>query len=319
MNNGFITLHRKLTNHWIWKDKPFTKGQAWIDMLMQCNHSLGEILYGNEVIKCKRGESINSLDTWADRWGWNKSKVRRFLDLLKKENMIELKPTHKTTHLSIINYDTYQTQQNAGETQVKHKRNAGETHSTLNNNNNNNNNNNDNNDKEMPTSDEVRSLFTGYLAILNITNIDQEKLNAQIRMFVRYYIGDGDEKGKWQKQRTKFNPKSCVKNWIDKNINAYKSYETKKDTKEDKDLKNMSDVYNLIIEKYPDVLIGRIMNYYKWKDQLGMFDGWDINKIYNHLLKQASYSENQKQPFKKPHKENELDKIIGDFANGNLS
>lgn len=170
--------------------------------------------------------------------------------------------------------------------------------------------------KEIPTSDEVRSLFIGYLAILNITDIDEEKLNAQIRMFIRYYIGDGEEKGKWQKQRTKFNPKSCVKNWIDKNINAYKSFANSK--KEEQEPKNFSDIYTMIQEKYPNVLIGKIMNYYQWKDQLGMFDGWNIGKIYNHLLKQASYSENQKQPYKKPQKENELSKIIGDFADAKL-
>ncbi|MBD3180753.1 hypothetical protein GF312_00575 [Candidatus Poribacteria bacterium] len=129
---GWIRLHRSLTDHWIWKDKPFTKGQAWIDILLECNHREGKFNQKGVLMICKRGESLNSLDTWAWRWGWNKSKVRRFLKLLQKDNMIELKSETITTRLTICNYDKWQTDRHADETEMKRKRNASETQVTPN-------------------------------------------------------------------------------------------------------------------------------------------------------------------------------------------
>ena len=45
-----------------------------------------------------------------------------------------MKPDKITTHLTVLNYDTYQPQRNTSETQVKHKRNTSETQVNLNNN-----------------------------------------------------------------------------------------------------------------------------------------------------------------------------------------
>ena len=76
----------------------------------------------------------------------------------------------------------------------------------------------------LPTSDEVRSLFIGYLSNLNITDINEERTDGQIRAFIRHYIGDSDVKGVWVTAKKKFIPKSCVKNWIDKNPGIYRNY-----------------------------------------------------------------------------------------------
>ena len=44
---GWVSVHRQIQNHWLWTDKPFSKGQAWIDMLMLANHVDNKILLGN--------------------------------------------------------------------------------------------------------------------------------------------------------------------------------------------------------------------------------------------------------------------------------
>lgn len=130
---GWIKLYRSINKHWIWQDKPFTKGQAWIDMILECNHSDHKVNIGNELIRCNRGESLYSLDTWAKRWGWHKSRVRRFLELLKKDSMIDLKSEHNTTHLIILNYNTYQGSRNTNRTPIERSRNTSETLPTPNN------------------------------------------------------------------------------------------------------------------------------------------------------------------------------------------
>lgn len=136
--SGWISLHRKIQDHWLFPTtRQFTDFEAWIDILMEVNHDENKCNIGSQLYYIKAGESLKSLDTWSKRWNWNKSKTRRFLNLLQKDNMIELKNETKTTRLTVCNYDSYQKNGNANETQVKRKRNASETHLTPNNNDNN--------------------------------------------------------------------------------------------------------------------------------------------------------------------------------------
>ena len=124
---GWIKLHRSLINHWIIKDSD--KFKAWITILLTVNHNSNKVNIGNYLIECGRGESLKSLDSWVKIFGkgWNKSKVRRFLTLLENDSMIELIPNTKTTHLRVCKYDSYQSERNANETEVKRKRNGSET------------------------------------------------------------------------------------------------------------------------------------------------------------------------------------------------
>ena len=128
---GWIKLHRSIQEHWLYTEKrKFSKFEAWNDILLTVNYTEGKAIIKGKLIQIKRGESILSLDSWAKRWSWDKSTVRRFLNTLQKDNMIELKNETITTRLIVCKYDTYQDERNANETQMKRKRNANETHLT---------------------------------------------------------------------------------------------------------------------------------------------------------------------------------------------
>ena len=134
-NKGWISIYRSLFNHWLApKGKPFTRLEAWLFILVDVNHTERKVLIGQQLILCKRGESLNSLDTWSRYFNWDKSKVRRFFNLLEKDNMIERKTNHNTTHIIVCNYDSYQDSRHSEETEMKHDRNANETSLTPNNN-----------------------------------------------------------------------------------------------------------------------------------------------------------------------------------------
>lgn len=106
---GWISIHRKIQDDLIYpKGRPFTKYEAWIDLIMEVNHTDQEVLIGNRIVKCKRGQSIRSQETWAKRWNWDRSKVRRFFKMLQDSGKIESKNEQKTTRITISNYDTYQ-------------------------------------------------------------------------------------------------------------------------------------------------------------------------------------------------------------------
>lgn len=131
MKEGFIMLNRDLQDSPLFTEKRvFSKFEAWIDILYEVNYKDGNSLIGSTIIECKKGQSIMSLDSWAKRWKWNKSAVRRFFDLLKSCNMIEIENMTKTTRITILSSDSYIETRNASETQVKHIWNASETHLT---------------------------------------------------------------------------------------------------------------------------------------------------------------------------------------------
>ena len=126
--SSWIKLFRDINKHWIWQNSDYLKW--WLDILLEVNHAPAKVVIKNKIYDCNRGEKLYSLDTWAHRWGTNKSKARRFLQLLQNDNMIVLKSETQTTRLTVCNYDTYQDMRNTNETQTKRKRNADETHLT---------------------------------------------------------------------------------------------------------------------------------------------------------------------------------------------
>ena len=141
---GWISLHRQLQEHWLWEDKPFTKGQAWIDMLLLANHADKRFLLGNELVEVKAGSFITSELKLMERWGWSKTKVRNFLALLQEDKMIVKKTDSKKTAITIENYSFYSNCETAKELQKNHKRTTKELQKNTNNNVNNDNNVNNN-------------------------------------------------------------------------------------------------------------------------------------------------------------------------------
>lgn len=137
---GWIALHRQIQEHWLWSEKPFSKGQAWIDLLMLANHSDNKFLLGNELVEVKCGSFITSELKIAERWGWSKTKVRAFFELLQSEQMIVKKSDHKKTTVSIVNYGTYSVLETTEKPQKNHKKTAKKLQKNTNNNDNNENN-----------------------------------------------------------------------------------------------------------------------------------------------------------------------------------
>lgn len=129
--SGWIKIYRSIRKHWLWpKNRPLTELEAWITILIEVNHESEKCRIGCELLNCQRGEKYYSLDTWAKLFNWHKSKVRRFFILLQNDSMIVLKSVQKTTHLTVCNYESYQSMQNDNETIVKRKRNDRETMAT---------------------------------------------------------------------------------------------------------------------------------------------------------------------------------------------
>jgi len=105
--DGYIFLHRQIwKNDYLWGDKPFARGQAWIDLLLMVNHENSYVIEFKMTVY--RGQRITSIRKLADRWGWSRTKVSDFLNSLQSVGMLKFQCDTKKTVVSIANYDIYQ-------------------------------------------------------------------------------------------------------------------------------------------------------------------------------------------------------------------
>lgn len=174
-DKGWISLHRKIQDNILWQDKPFSKGQAWIDILLNVNHKEKKVLIGNQIIKVGIGEKITSLRQLGERWGWSRTKVKNFLNLLQNENMISYKSDSKKTFIKVLNYRDYQNLEiQENDTRVTQKRQSSDTKVTQKNTNNNDNNDNNDNKKDIiysPATQDDASEKIPYKEIVSYLNM----------------------------------------------------------------------------------------------------------------------------------------------------
>lgn len=106
--SGYILLFRSLMDNWLWSSRPFSKGQAWIDLLFLANYEDRKAMHRGKVKICKRGTVNLSISTLANRWGWNWRTAKNFILELEKDEMCTLECTRDCTTITIENYDDFQ-------------------------------------------------------------------------------------------------------------------------------------------------------------------------------------------------------------------
>lgn len=112
----YLKFYRSMLSHPLWLAEPFTKGQAFWDLVARANHADAELLYGNTIVSVKRGQLFTSEVKLAERWQWSRNKVRRYLKLLESMKMSTASSTGNGTLITIENYSVYQGDEPAGGT-----------------------------------------------------------------------------------------------------------------------------------------------------------------------------------------------------------
>ena len=122
---SYIKIDRGLKNNSLWLEKPFSKGQAWVDLLILAQWADREKLYRGKVQTLIHGKVYTSLYFLSERWGWSRNKVYRFLGELMHDEMIEIQgwtidgtnndtinrdknDTKNGTIITIVNWEFYQ-------------------------------------------------------------------------------------------------------------------------------------------------------------------------------------------------------------------
>ncbi|MBN1830006.1 MAG: hypothetical protein JW884_12815 [Deltaproteobacteria bacterium] len=144
-NTGWIKLHRSVMDTPEWLAEPFTRAQAWVDLLLLANHKTGFIRRRGILVTVGRGQVGYSVDSLAARWKWSKCKALRFFSDLKiggritrqtsanpeldrhsvdNQSRIEKtipKKSSVTSLITIINYERYQSGDTENDTEERPK------------------------------------------------------------------------------------------------------------------------------------------------------------------------------------------------------
>lgn len=114
---GWIRIDRRILDHELWKDKPFSKGQAWLDLILLASFAPEKVLFKNQIVDLQPGDLLISERMLMKRWGWGNTKTRGFLALLEREKMIAKKQSTEQSNsqsvITIVNWGVYQIAQSA--------------------------------------------------------------------------------------------------------------------------------------------------------------------------------------------------------------
>lgn len=113
---GWIKISRDIVNHWLWQDKPFSRGQAWIDLLLMAAWKERIFFVRGIRVEQHRGDVCLSVREMCERWHWSNGKVIRFLNELETAQQITQQKSNVINTISIVNYDKYQMDNTTDET-----------------------------------------------------------------------------------------------------------------------------------------------------------------------------------------------------------
>lgn len=107
LRTGFVNLWRCLGESELWRERrEFSLAEAYIDIVFQVRwkpQAETVPLKGGTVI-CRQGESLNSLATWAARWGVSKGRARTMLKSLEKMGYVRHWSAKKTSRTAVCHY-----------------------------------------------------------------------------------------------------------------------------------------------------------------------------------------------------------------------
>ncbi len=111
-DRGWVKIHRQLLAHPLWLAEPFSKGQAFIDLILRAAHQDHERPWRGSLRLERRGQLLTTQVSLAERWKWARRTVGDYLRSLKARDMIAIESASGKdvgwTMITIRNYDKFQ-------------------------------------------------------------------------------------------------------------------------------------------------------------------------------------------------------------------
>jgi hypothetical protein len=107
---GFAPIDRQLyLEDPIFQCERFDKAHAYLDLLIQTNHTDSFFIIAGIQITVKRGQIARSQKQLAERWSWDAKTVNKFLKMLEKNGYIRFerfpKKNPKLTIITLLKYE----------------------------------------------------------------------------------------------------------------------------------------------------------------------------------------------------------------------
>jgi len=107
---GWIKIDRTIAEHWLWSDEK--KLKWWLTLLMEVNYADSKMSLGYKVYRVNKGQSSNSIRTWANIFKTGTKSVTKFFQMLELDGLVTKQTIGKgkqsTTLLTVCNYDSYE-------------------------------------------------------------------------------------------------------------------------------------------------------------------------------------------------------------------
>jgi hypothetical protein len=113
---GTVNISRAIFEHGMFKNEPLTEREAWVWLIMQARWKACSYRAGDYVVSLARGQLAASVRFMAGAWQWTAARVQRFIERLKKMEMIRTKTDTGVSIITICNYDKFQNGAEASDT-----------------------------------------------------------------------------------------------------------------------------------------------------------------------------------------------------------
>jgi hypothetical protein len=213
---GWIRYYRKSVENSMYFSEPFTRWQAWTDMLIIANHKPGSFIKRGIRVDVGVGQTGYDVENLAKRWKWSRGKVERFLCMLESDNQITRQKNNVTTLISICKYKDYQIDSKAKNKPNDNSNSKANGHQTVKQTDTNKNEENKKNDKEeidkSISLSEKERIFKIFFFEKGIINPEKE-----IERFNAHY-----EKTGWKDANGNdiINKCACALNWKTKEVTS---------------------------------------------------------------------------------------------------
>lgn len=116
---GYYLMERGWQDHPLFEGDEYSRRDAWEWLIANANFTDRKKSISGKIITLKRGQLSYSIRFLAERWGWHRAKVDRFISRLKTETMIETGSETGQNIITICNYDDFQITKEKIETELK--------------------------------------------------------------------------------------------------------------------------------------------------------------------------------------------------------
>lgn len=119
-NTGWIKLYREILNNPI-VCKDADHFAIWNYLLLSATHKSYDVVFGKDRITLQAGQLITGRKVIADKFKINETKVQRILKAFENAQQIEQQTSNKNRLITIVNWATFQSNEQQEEQQVNNR------------------------------------------------------------------------------------------------------------------------------------------------------------------------------------------------------